>query len=496
MAPSSDKHLFISYAHRDNQPLIEGKPGWIDQFERVLQVRLGQLLGKEPKIWRDHTVLQGNDVFAAVIEQGLCRSAVLVPVITPSYRNSEWCEKEMTRFCEAAERAGGIRVGNATRIFKVIKTPIPREEEPPLLQDLIGYEFFRRDSSGRVREFLLHGGEQVDPEYLRKVDDLAEDIRLLIERVLNAAGPSDLRDSTEQPVVYVAETTSDVATDRERLLRTLRQRGYGYLPDRRLPFATGSEYRSAIREAMSRSRLSVHLIGGLYGGVPEAETESVVAIQDAIAAEVASERPFPRLVWIAPGVETADPRQRGFLDRLRDQPGSAEILSGSLEELETLLEDRLRPPPKPVAQADSALKYVYVLCAQCDLEGAEAVRDWLFDHVPDVEVVLPLFEGDETEIHTLHVETLKTCQGVLIYYGKSGEPWLRAKLLELQKAAGYGRNRPFAAKAICLAPPSSPAKQRFRTREALVFPDFAGPTAECLDSFLKLLRSEGRSDRG
>ena len=45
--------IFISYAHLDDKPLTEGQKGWITKFHRILQVRLGQLLGVEPTIWRD-----------------------------------------------------------------------------------------------------------------------------------------------------------------------------------------------------------------------------------------------------------------------------------------------------------------------------------------------------------------------------------------------------------------------------------------------------------
>jgi len=55
-----ENDVFISYAHLDNQAVIEGQSGWISKFDRALKIRLGQLLGREPRIWRDPK-LQGND---------------------------------------------------------------------------------------------------------------------------------------------------------------------------------------------------------------------------------------------------------------------------------------------------------------------------------------------------------------------------------------------------------------------------------------------------
>ena len=76
------------------------------------------------------------------------------------------------------------------------------------------------------------------------------------------------------------------------------------------------------------------------------------------------------------------------------------------------------------------------------------------------EVLQPLFEGDEAEIREYHEENLRTCDGVLIFYGAANEMWLRRKLRELQKSAGYGRTKPPAGGGICLLPPDTPEKER------------------------------------
>ena len=41
--------LFLSYAHRDNEPIDE-EEGWVTGFERHLEARLGQVLGREPEM--------------------------------------------------------------------------------------------------------------------------------------------------------------------------------------------------------------------------------------------------------------------------------------------------------------------------------------------------------------------------------------------------------------------------------------------------------------
>ncbi len=182
-APSSPKFendVFVSYAHIDDQALAEGQAGWIATLHRALQVRLAQLLGKPPKIWRDPK-LQGNDVFADKLVDRLPRVAVLVSVLSPRYVKSEWCLRELNEFFRVTE---GARIADKLRVFKVVKTPILRDQTPPPLQPVLGYEFFTVDSqSGRERE-LEFSQTLASPEeqrlYLLKLDDLAHDIASLL----------------------------------------------------------------------------------------------------------------------------------------------------------------------------------------------------------------------------------------------------------------------------------------------------------------------------
>ncbi|MEC7201113.1 MAG: hypothetical protein VXW84_10770, partial [Verrucomicrobiota bacterium] len=54
--------LFISYAHIDNLSISDDEKGWITEFHRILENRLAQLMGEQPRVWRDQK-LTGNDIF-------------------------------------------------------------------------------------------------------------------------------------------------------------------------------------------------------------------------------------------------------------------------------------------------------------------------------------------------------------------------------------------------------------------------------------------------
>src|SRR6516162_456444 len=140
-----EQNVFISYAHIDDQPLSPGEKGWITRFHATLKAILSMRLGRgEAKIWRDEK-LQGNDVFSNEIVAQFRQSAVLISVVTPRYLNSEWCTREAHEFCQAAQQTGGLVIGNKSRVFKVIKTPVDNQEAeslPAHMKDLIGFEFF------------------------------------------------------------------------------------------------------------------------------------------------------------------------------------------------------------------------------------------------------------------------------------------------------------------------------------------------------------------
>jgi Transcriptional regulator PadR-like family len=72
-----EKHLFISYAHLDNEPLTEQQQGWITRFHTSLAAILSMRLGRKAEIWRD-SKLSGNDIFADQILQQFPKTALQI----------------------------------------------------------------------------------------------------------------------------------------------------------------------------------------------------------------------------------------------------------------------------------------------------------------------------------------------------------------------------------------------------------------------------------
>jgi hypothetical protein len=484
--------FLISYAHIDDQALVVGEKGWVSTLHRLLEIRVGQLRGQTPKIWRDPK-LQGNDYFADTILERLPKVAALVSVLSPRYVQSEWCNRELKEFWRAAELSGGVRVADKARIFKVVKTPVDQQRLPEEVQPMLGYEFFTYDpDSGRPRELTQVSDATANRPFLTKLDDLAYDIAQLLELLEKEAGtaPSVPRKGT----VFLAETSFELREQREAIKRDLIRNGYEVLPDRPLPLV-GPELDAMCNEQLARCKLSIHLIGKNYGVIPEGAMQSLPERQQALASERGAAGGVSSVIWIAPDVEPDDERQRKFIEHLRTDSAvhaTAEVLEIPIEDVKTLIYRKLTPPPS-LPRIKTAygniridLKRVYLLCDQQDVDAVGPLTDHLF--AAGYEVLQPIFDEDEAQTRIEHEESLRSADGVLLYYGAGSEMWLRRKLREMQKSAGLGRDKPWLARAIYVAQPATPQKERFRTLEATILHEPSGGfDAEILDPFVRAM---------
>ncbi len=255
-----DFEIFISYAHIDNQTLVEGERGWVSQLHSALKIRLAQVLGREVEIWLDRKV-HGEDSFDPRLFESLPRGALMVLVLSPRYVRSEWCAAELREFVQAVEAGGGSRDG---RLFKVIKTPVPIEDHPEEVQGLLGYEFFEVDSkTGRMREL----SSSLDPEgqshYWVRLDDLVQDIVDSFQ--VRASASDEVAESGEEPVppappgtVFVSYAMEDrVAAD--AIKQALEAAGINVFIDRD-DLLAGDAFESQLEKEIQECSLFMPLI--------------------------------------------------------------------------------------------------------------------------------------------------------------------------------------------------------------------------------------------
>lgn len=439
-----DNDVFISYGHIDNQPFGDPGGGWVDIFHEHLQNFVNVHLGRRTKVWRDKR-LTGAEVFSDEIEQQLRSSAVLVSVISPAYLRSEWCNRELVGFTKAAQDRGSLRVGNLQRVVKVLRLPVERSALPPLLDEVLGTQFYRVDpASERARDLLIDAAADARQVFRTLVYDVAYDLSRLLGSMAASGGAAAAAPAAPAgDTVFLAWTTGDLTEEREKLRRELEARNYRVVPAGAPPLDAAG-VRESVLAALREAKIAIHLIGALYGFVPEGEERSIIELQSDEALYQASNSAAARIFWLAPNAEPQDPRLRALVDRLQKQSpqgGRVDLLANqTVEDLKTLALDRLNPPKATPAAVTAASALVYLMCDQLDRATVAPMQDFLFDQ--SLEVRLPLFDGDSEEIRQDHYETLKQCDGVLIFWGKAKEGWLRTMLRDLNKVFGLGRTGP------------------------------------------------------
>ncbi len=177
-----ENDIFISYAHIDDQPLVEGQKGWISSFHRALEIRLAQLLGREPRIWRDPK-LQGNDIFAdrlveclpGVGAPRLDRVPPLRPVGVVHPRAEGVRQGHLEHGRGAAGRQGeGLQDRQDPRSARPAARGVPGAVWATTSTSWIQ----RRDAPGKLSQT---GDPESQRLYWVKLDDLAHDIAECLE---------------------------------------------------------------------------------------------------------------------------------------------------------------------------------------------------------------------------------------------------------------------------------------------------------------------------
>ena len=346
----------------------------------------------------------------------------------------------------------------------------------PLLDDVLGEQFYRVDpASGRARDLLIDSSADALQVFRARVDDIAQDLSRLLH-AMSASGdaPAAASPASAADTVFLAWTTSDLAEEREKLRRELEARNYRVVPTGAPPLdADGVRERLVV--ALQDAKVAIHLIGAHYGFVPEGEKRSIIELQGDEAIYHASPSTATRIFWLAPNAHTPDPRLSALVERLQNpspQGGRVDLLANqTIEALKTLVLDRLKPVSKAALGAvGAASSVVYLMCDQLDRTAVAPIQDFLFEQ--SLEVKLPLFEGDSDQIRKEHFETLAECEGVLIFWGKAKEGWLRTMLRDLNRVFGLGRTEPYKAASLYLAELPDVNKESFRTRQvSIIRPD-------------------------
>jgi len=504
--------IFISYAHRDNRVIQLNQPPWVEEMHRALELRVGMILGDDIAIWRDKKDLNQGDYFDQAIFDQIKTIPLMLCILSPSYKNSHYCNEELAAFYRHAQENGGIKINGKPRIVKVVKMFVPIEEHPLALQGIEGYEFYQKAENPLRNELEWREFRYDEVAYINKFEDLARYVASCLKSLRTphlTVLPTPTRAS-----VYLAETISDLNQDRSKIRRELEDRHFKILPQEPLPMRT-AEMTERIRAYLADCKMAVHMIGKEYAIVPQGGGgKSLDRIQIELAGERFADPQFSRVIWMPKGIDIDQGDQQTFVEDLKANSSAQkgrEILQASLDELKTYILEILEALLKPQVTSEAAsravadpdadgLARIYLICHQQDFDGISELLDVLYEQQYQLEYPATVEETQENAalIRETHQKNLIECDAALLYYASGNEFWLKKQLEDLKKCFGYGRphSRPWKAKAIYVTLPETTHKKILRLHDPILINTLKGAEGKSLLDILSPFLNQLEVARG
>jgi TIR domain len=442
--PGWQYDLFISYASENN------RDRWVQLFNDALSVELRELLGthfSEKYIYLDKTGLRVGQSFPNELEAAAEASAMLVPILSPSYVTSEWCTRERNAFLKTVRDS----CGRSERLAPILVRAV-EEGSLGILHEAQFVSFLSRD--GQTPWSIA------SPEWVALLNQFAAQVRDALRSLRKKYTP-----------VFLGRTTNPQSRAvRKRCVEELAKRCFRVVPEAE----TELEYEHALSRNLSEAALAVHFVGG-------ADDWATSAI------EISTEACRGATVLYQPFSSTLTPTEEVWLHEFENdlaaRPGKYQRLTGKNDqELIDVLEQELANLATPSAGPSRSVG-LGLVCDEKDLEIARSLKAAI-ESKDQIEVQYPAFlQGRVSPSEKMRrwSELLRTSKGLLFCWGAADVERLEA----IWRLAD--KERPDGHRAWYLTPPNVEAKeQRYPSaiRQASGFE--YGPLSE----FLTPLRSE------
>ncbi|MBA7554354.1 hypothetical protein ES705_46969 [subsurface metagenome] len=253
----------------------------------------------------------------------------------------------------------------------------------------------------------------------------------------------------------MAETTKDQENIRDNIKRELIQSGYKVLPKNPLP-ALPDLAKDIINKSIEQSELAIHIVGNEYGELMTGSDVSLIEFQIDTVLKNEKVSGLAEIIWLPPDLRPESDFHNQYIDRLRKTAlsgQSSEVIQAPIEVLKTMVRKKLSGTSQHTKTDSESVttkgKFIYLIHE--------------FDYIQDVKKITSDFQEGNIQIIDSdrlgsvenpvkwHRENLVACDGVLIYYPGDNAPWINSKLVDIVKAPGYGRTKPFKEKIILVS---------------------------------------------
>jgi hypothetical protein len=392
--------LFVSYSTRDLE--------WVRVFHDDLIVDINRFAELDVYPFLDKTRLQPGYVWDEQLLAAASDSAALVPVLSPRFFQSDYCQKEVKAFLDAYGLASGS--AHRSRILPVkLLCSAPSDHALAQVQ---------------ATSFCAERDDGIPFEYGPGTVEYREALRKLayaIAQVLKTVPPKQQR----RPAVYLAPDFKPLSEK----LRSSLDHHFDVLPENPMSLLSLSseELRVSLEHDYARCFVGVH---------PLSDAPFAKTLIDA-QLDFASRQTIPRIVWTSERPDNLT--NEGF-----------EWFTSQAE-----IEDRIRRLHEKPAEtkSSSAERLIYFLCPdRANKARAESLLDAL--ERGGVHVYPSPLDGPADQALQTHVRALDELDGCLIYYGDVDRDWFDAVFLRVQKKIRQRRLK----SAIFLAPPPTQHK--------------------------------------
>jgi hypothetical protein len=441
VAPGFEHDMFVSYAHQDNVPALGRPSGWVETLVQELTREVRQRLGrKEFSFWMDYQIDENRPLGSELVE-AVQQSATLLIIMSPAYMNSVWCQRERNAFLQCL--AGRAERGD---VFMVERLAMDRRGYPPELGNPKGFRFWTADPNTAIARSLDIGvgaSSELAEQYASAVVNLSEKLAKHV-RTLQAA-PAGVtpapKGPSSGPSVFVARSTDDLEEREDELRAYLTQMGIAVLPEQRYPQSDQDAFEKAMLADLARCKGYVQLLSSSRGRELDFSEGCRLA---SFQYQVAERSGKPLWLWRDRELDVEavkDPAHRALLEKAR---------ACGVEEFKRAVSDEAqRAAPPPAREVSKVM--VFVAADAADRELAKNVGTAL-QGLTELEIYYPLTRGTPEEVRTDFEETLKSCDGVLLIYGKTSARWIRSQLQQSRKVIAQ-RDQPLSALAVFQGPP-------------------------------------------
>jgi hypothetical protein len=433
-AANFDHHVFISYAGDDDLTEPSVKVGWVSTFVEGLRTALRRAGARDAVIWFDKKDHPRTGQISENLRAAVHGSATLVVFLSSAYLGSGWCHQERNAF---------VHRHGIERIFVV---RLDASEAPRELEEVRGYEFFRRESGSNAVRTLgrpePNPQDELDRPYYAGMDDVARDIARCLEKMVDVA-PLASEPAVEvgtPAAVLLAEVPEALTTLRDEVRRYLEQVGIAVLPSVRYP-RSPEKYRSKLEADLRQSRLFVQLLSD----APEPQTSELRG--DYVGLQLDSATAVEILQWRRPDLNLASVADEGYR-RVLDGP---KVQAVDIEEFKQTIVARWKRAGAHAAEP-TPIRLVFINADNGDRMLAQRISESYASK--GYAAVLSQQSGPPDKVREDFERFVHSSDAVLVLYETCTKFWVREQVRQLSRVMYQLRPPPILAIYEGPPPPS------------------------------------------